>query len=140
MPPNRRATKKPASRKSARREKPKSHKGNDRRQAAGGSSPSRDAVPDLIESPRGTPILKLRLRLDLNRETFARLLPVSTRSLASIEKGRPVSDAVGRRLIELRRIVDALIDVVSEDVIGSWICTPNDAFGGLKPLEVVETR
>ena len=100
------------------------------------SSPS--AAVTLVETPRGATMLRLRSRLHLNRETFARLLPVSTRLLANIEKGEPASDAVIRRLTEIRRVVDSLSEVISEDVVGFWMVTPNDAFGALKPIEVVE--
>ncbi len=43
-----------------------------------------------------------------------------------------------RRIKELDRFRDRLSEVVAEDVIPSWLDTPNDAFGGLKPLEVIE--
>ncbi len=43
-----------------------------------------------------------------------------------------------RRIKELDRFRDRLSEVVDEDVIPSWLETPNDAFGGLKPLEAIE--
>jgi hypothetical protein len=45
---------------------------------------------------------------------------------------------VRRRLTELRRIFEALSEVIEADTIGQWMTTPNDAFEGLKPLEVIE--
>lgn len=83
-------------------------------------------------------MLALRSRLGLKRETFARLLPVSTRSLASIERGQAPSETVARRLTEILRVVDALSEVVEEGVIGPWLLRPNEAFEGLKPIEVIE--
>ena len=83
-------------------------------------------------------MLALRSRLKLNRDVFARMLPVSTRSLATIESGEKPSEAVRRRITELRRIVDALAEVITPETIGQWMTTPNDAFDGLKPLEVIE--
>jgi hypothetical protein len=80
----------------------------------------------------------LRSRLRLNRERFARLLPISTRSLASIELGGTASEAVKRRLTEIRRIVDALAEVIDEEALGEWLLEPNQAFGDLKPIEVIE--
>ena len=41
-------------------------------------------------------------------------------------------------MTELRRIVDALAEVMVAETIGDWLVTPNDAFDGLKPLEVIE--
>jgi len=92
----------------------------------------------LVPSPRGGMMLELRSRLGLSRDVFAHLLPVSTRSLAMIESGEKQSESVRRRMMELRRIVDALAEVMVSKTIGEWITTPNDAFEGLKPLEVIE--
>ena len=92
----------------------------------------------LVSSSRGGTMLELRSRLGLSRDVFARLLPVSTRSLATIESGEKPSDAVRRRMTELRRIVDALEEVMVPEAIGEWMTTPNDAFDGFKPLEVME--
>jgi len=98
----------------------------------------RAAAAHLVEAPRGSTMLALRSRLGLKRETFARLLPISTRSLASIERGQSPSETVARRLTEILRVVDALAEVVEEGVIGPWLLRPNDAFEGLKPIEVIE--
>ncbi len=92
----------------------------------------------LVPSSHGGTMLELRSRLGLSRDVFARLLPISTRSLATLESGKEPSDAVRRRMTELRRIVDALEEVIVPEAIGEWMITPNDAFDGLKPLEVME--
>ncbi len=83
-------------------------------------------------------MLELRSQLGFNREVFARLLPISVRSLTTIESGGPPAEAVARRLTELHRVVDALAEVVAKKVLGQWIQTPNPTFDGLKPLEVIE--
>lgn len=83
-------------------------------------------------------MLGLRSQLGLNREVFARLLPVSTRSLASIEQGQLPSPAVTRRLTEIGRVVRALREVVDKEAIGQWMLRPNQAFDRLKPIEVIE--
>ena len=92
----------------------------------------------LVSSPRGRTMLALRSRLKLNREVFARMLPISTRSLATIESGAAPSEAVTRRLTEVDRIVDALTEVISPQAIGEWLTTPNGAFDGSKPVEIIE--
>jgi hypothetical protein len=74
----------------------------------------------------------------MNRETFARMVPMSTRNLASVEAGKRPSPAVLRQLKELRRVVDALAEVIQREAIGPWLVQPNDAFEGLKPIEVIE--
>jgi hypothetical protein len=92
----------------------------------------------LLENPRGGKMLAIRGRLGFTRELFARLLPTSVRSLAMIEAGGTPGESVSRRLHELRRVVDALGEVMQPAFVGEWMQTPNDAFDGLKPLEVIE--
>ncbi len=96
------------------------------------------AVAELVPTTRGGTMLSLRSQLGLRREEFARLLPISTRSLAGIEQGRRPSQTVSRRLSEIRRVVVALSEVVNKDALGPWMLQPNQAFGGLKPIEVIE--
>lgn len=91
----------------------------------------------IVENEYGR-ALKLRSRLAMNRETFARLIPMSTRNLANVESGKPPSATVLRQLKELRRVVDALSEVIQKGAVGPWLERPNDAFGGLKPIEVIE--
>ena len=99
------------------------------------SKPSPKAVARAVVQPAAA---VLRQRLHLNQAVFARLLPVSVRSLATLESGTPPTGGVTRRLTELRRLVDALAEVVKEDALGSWLQTPNQAFDGLRPLEVID--
>jgi DNA-binding transcriptional regulator YiaG len=83
-------------------------------------------------------IAEIRKRLRMNQMVFARLLPVSVRSLATLESGTPPTDVVARRLIELKRLINALSEVMKQESIGTWVQTPNEAFDGLKPLEVID--
>jgi DNA-binding transcriptional regulator YiaG len=83
-------------------------------------------------------VVDLRKRLQLNQSVFARLLPVSVRSLATLESGAAPTEVVARRLIELQRLTNALSEVIKEESLGNWLQTPNEAFGGLKPLEVID--
>jgi DNA-binding transcriptional regulator YiaG len=82
--------------------------------------------------------LALRNRLQLNQTVFAQLIPLSVRSLATLEKGTPPTEVVARKLNELKRLVNALSEVIKKDSLGTWLQTPNEAFGGLKPLEVID--
>ena len=63
---------------------------------------------------------------------------MSVRSLATLESGTVPSEAVARRLIELQRLTNALTEVMTKESLGNWLQTPNDAFDGLKPLEVID--
>lgn len=82
--------------------------------------------------------LDLREQLGFSRDEFARMTATSVRSLATIEAGGKVSPPIQRRLTELARTVAALQRVMQPEAIGDWMQQPNSAFGGLKPLEVIE--
>jgi DNA-binding transcriptional regulator YiaG len=83
-------------------------------------------------------IADFRKGLNLSQPVFARLLPLSVRSLATLESGSPPTEVVTRRLKELKRLVNALSEVMKMDSIGIWLQTPNEAFDELKPLEVID--
>ncbi|NLS94750.1 MAG: DUF2384 domain-containing protein [Planctomycetaceae bacterium] len=43
-----------------------------------------------------------------------------------------------RELPGVQELFRALSEVVEPDSLGDWFVTPNEAFGGSKPLEVIE--
>ncbi len=73
-----------------------------------------------------------------SRETFGRLAGMSVRTLASIEAGCAPSQRVRRRMTEIQRITSALAEIVAADAVGPWLENPNEAFGGAKPLKLIE--
>jgi hypothetical protein len=52
--------------------------------------------------------------------------------------GKPLSEPARRKLAETQRLVAALGELVEPESIPDWRRTPNNAFGGLKPVEVNE--
>jgi hypothetical protein len=80
----------------------------------------------------------VRGRLGLSRKMFSRLTGFSERAIADWEGGKPGSEPGLRRIKELDRFRDRLSEVVAAGAIPSWLDTPNEAFDGLKPLEVIE--
>jgi transcriptional regulator with XRE-family HTH domain len=80
----------------------------------------------------------LRAALGVSRRFFARLTGYSERAIAGWESGRELSEASRQRMLETRRLERALGRVVEPSRIGPWLAEPNRAFGGLKPLEVIE--
>ncbi len=106
-----------------------------KKQAARTSSPKAKRVDTSVKA---NPVASLRKRLQLKQAEFARLVPVSVRSLATLEKGTPPTDVVARRLTELQRLTNALSEVIQQESLGIWLQTPNTAFDGLKPLEVID--
>ena len=81
---------------------------------------------------------KLRKQWGMTAKDFARITGFSERAIASWEAGSPVSPPAERRLVEVQRLLRSLAGLVREGTIPGWLHTPNEAFGGLKPLEVVE--
>ena len=98
----------------------------------------RQMPPAAAPPAKPVSIVEMRQRLRMNQTVFARLLPVSVRSLATLESGTPPTDVVARRLVELKRLVKALSEVMQLESIGTWLQTPLDAFDGLKPIEVID--
>ncbi|WP_373649054.1 hypothetical protein [Schlesneria sp. DSM 10557] len=86
----------------------------------------------------GNRVADLRKQLQLRQKDFARLLPISVRSLATLEQGGLPTSVVSRRLTELTRLTNALSKVVESDSLGDWLQTPNSAFDGLMPIEVID--
>ena len=80
----------------------------------------------------------VRGRLGLSRKLFSRLAGFSERAIADWEGGKPVSEPALRRIKELDRFRDRLSEIVDADAIAAWLDTPNEAFDGLKPLEIIE--
>lgn len=106
---------------------------------------SRTPIQPKVQRRQGTlpptkPVLivEIRKRLRMNQMVFARLLLISVRTLATLESGTPPTDMMARRLVELKRLINALSEVMKQESMGDWLQTPNEAFGGLKPLEVID--
>ena len=100
---------------------------------------SKPAAPAAATAgPRELDAAAVRRRFGLPRRTFARVAGVSERTLAGLEAGGPPSESARRRLAEADRLGRALATVVRPGALGPWLDAPNPAFGGLKPLELVE--
>ena len=82
--------------------------------------------------------LELRDRLQMPRVMFGRVVNVSERTIAKVEAEGEQVEKLRRPYNEVYRLCQALSEVVDPDVLGGWFKTPNDAFEGLKPIEVIE--
>ncbi len=91
-----------------------------------------------IVKVKGRPKLELRNRLGMPREVFGRLVNVSVRTIADVESKQKKPEKLLRNYVEVKRLCDGLSEVVEPASLGDWLKTPNDAFDGLKPLEVIE--
>jgi DNA-binding transcriptional regulator YiaG len=84
------------------------------------------------------PVRNLRSAYGLTRKTLSRITGLSERTLASWETGARINDTNQRAVNAAERLLEALADVVHKEAIAPWLEAPNGAFGGLKPVEVLE--
>src|SRR3974390_2316746 len=83
-------------------------------------------------------VADVRRKLGISRRTFSRLTGFSERAIANWESGGQPDEPGMRRILETERFQARLAEVVEPNAIPQWLDTPNDAFQGLKPLEVIE--
>ena len=81
---------------------------------------------------------RIRREYGVTRKTFSRIIGYSERAIASWESGSEPGPKGLKRLNEVRRLWQALANVMEPEFIADWLKTPNDAFGELKPIEVIE--
>jgi len=91
-----------------------------------------------LQPASASSVRMIRGKLGLSRKMFSRLAGFSERAIAHWESGKPLSEPGLRRIRELDRFRERLSEVVSPEAIPPWLDTPNGAFEGLKPLEVIE--
>lgn len=100
------------------------------------------AIPGLhgvrIVMVMGESKLELRHMLGLPRVKFGRLVNVSVRAIAKVESNKTKVEKLQRNYVEVKRLCDSLSEVIDPKSLGDWFYTPNDAFDGLKPVEVIE--
>jgi DNA-binding transcriptional regulator YiaG len=85
------------------------------------------------------PVASLRLALEMPRSKFARLLGRTERAIIDWESGNAQPQGLSQqRIRELERLTEALRGLFDAKALGSWFDSPNPAFGGLKPIEVIE--
>jgi transcriptional regulator with XRE-family HTH domain len=86
----------------------------------------------------GVSVAEIRQLLGLSQEEFARVTGYSTRSVAGWESGHAVSDSARQKLNETARLRAALTEIVPPGSLGDWLRTPNPAFEGQTPIQVIE--
>src|SRR5438270_5918463 len=92
-----------------------------------------------LRGPRDRSVVAdVRRKLGLSRRVFSRLTGFSERAIANWESGGKPDGPGLRRIRETERFQGRLAEVVQPEAIPEWLDTPNNAFDGLKPLEVIE--
>jgi DNA-binding XRE family transcriptional regulator len=110
----------------ATREKRETQRARKRTPGRSGSHERKPRRPDVREE------------FGLTRKTLARMTGLSERTLATREAGGKISEVGERAVTSVKRLLDALAEVVDKQAIAAWLEKPNEAFGGLKPVEVME--
>jgi transcriptional regulator with XRE-family HTH domain len=87
---------------------------------------------------RNESVVDIRQSLGLSRKLFSRLIGFSERAIANWESGAAPDEPGLRRIRETQRFQARLAELIAPEIIPRWLDTPNDAFNGLKPLEVIE--
>ena len=93
-------------------------------------------VAEVAES--GSDVRALCETYELRREELGRLTGFSLRALAEWSSGKLPSQPAKRRLHEVRRLLDALSEIVKRENIKDWLHRRNEAFDNLTPLQVIE--
>jgi len=102
-----------------------------RRTASGGNrSAFAEEESNLVE--------QVRSGFGISRRLLGRLTGYSERAIAGWEAGRRLSEPSRQRMLEMRRLQRALGRIIEAPGLSAWLERPNEAFGGFKPVEVVE--
>ena len=80
----------------------------------------------------------LRSELGLSQAELARVTGYSLRAIAGWESGKPLSASARQKMLETHRLREALAQIVPPDRLGVWMRTPNPAFEGQTPIQVIE--
>jgi DNA-binding transcriptional regulator YiaG len=103
-----------------------------------GKAINKAATTSAKTAGRELSVRALRERFGMSRKMFSRVVGFSERAIADWEAEKPLSEACLQRMREMARLQAALAGVMREDYVGIWLNTPNDAFQGLKPVEIIE--
>lgn len=92
------------------------------------------AVPDR----RAFEVDEVRTKLGMSQAELARITGYSVRAIAGWESGKRLSEAARKKFVETERLRRALAQVVAADKLADWMRSPNAAFEGQTPIQVIE--
>lgn len=79
-----------------------------------------------------------RAEFNMSQPVVVRLTGFSPRSVAKWSEGVLPSPKQEKALIEMDRLLDGLARVLKPAQVGQWLKSPNPAFDGSTPLQLVE--
>jgi transcriptional regulator with XRE-family HTH domain len=103
---------------------------------SGAVKKSRTGALNALKGP--TLAATTRTKLGLTQDLFARLVGVTQRSVSSWEGGGEINDGSLRRIREMDRLAEELRKSMRADFIPVWLVSPNEALGGISPMEAME--
>jgi DNA-binding transcriptional regulator YiaG len=80
----------------------------------------------------------VRSLLGVSQDELSRITGYSIRAIAGWEAGKELSDAARQKIVETERLRSALAELVPQAELGEWMRTPNPAFEGQSPIQVIE--
>jgi len=80
----------------------------------------------------------VRSRLGVSQDELARITGYSIRAIAGWEAGKKLSEAARQKVVETERLRAALAEIMPPAELGDWMRTPNPAFEGQSPIQVIE--
>ena len=79
-----------------------------------------------------------RTTFHVQQPAIVRMTGFSPRSVAKWSKAETLSPKQEKAIVEMDRLMDGLTRVMKPADIGRWLKTPNHAFDGSTPLQVIE--
>lgn len=103
-------------------------------------SSNRDKGGPAPKLPKGflATVAEVRAKMGLSQLEYGRVTGYSLRSVAGWEGGKPLSEPARQKLIETDRLRVALSGLLPAGELGEWMRTPNPAFEGQSPIQVIE--
>ncbi|MDQ2730351.1 MAG: helix-turn-helix domain-containing protein [Armatimonadota bacterium] len=104
-------------------------------------TPKVDVAPQvhpLILSGNELNVRAVREKLGLSQSEFARMGGFALKSISNWENAQPISPSATLMLKQIQELQVALCRNLAPDTIGAWLLQPNEYFGGLSPLQLVE--
>jgi transcriptional regulator with XRE-family HTH domain len=87
----------------------------------------------------GETLVRLRQDLGLNLADFGRMVGLSERSVSTWEAGVDLKESSLRNIVAIGRLYSKLRTFFpSTEQLSNWLKTPNRAFAGSQPLQVIE--
>lgn len=81
----------------------------------------------------------VRSKLGLKQTQMSRILGISARKLSELEsQSKDPRPETNRRLTEVDRLRKGLEEIMDAENIAPWMETPNNAFDGSTPLQLIE--